>query len=158
MFPGSASGNPTMPARHITRRMQNSHSARLPFLIFDGFVKSDLLRWRPIFAESNSEKRPHCHFERQREILNNQDSSSLSFLGMTAAEASKTILNIVEFLGSNPPPGPRPGTEPKSNFCCMLEGTETIHPILSFRAAARNLLQPRFLVTFVSRNDSSGSF
>jgi len=44
--------------------MQNSHSARLPFLIFDGFVKSDLLRWRPIFAESNSEKRPHCHFER----------------------------------------------------------------------------------------------
>jgi len=30
----------------------------------DGFVKSDLLRWRTIFAESNSEKRPHCHFER----------------------------------------------------------------------------------------------
>src|SRR6056297_2145811 len=29
-----------------------------------------------------------------------QDSSSLSFLGMTAAEASKIILNIVEFLGS----------------------------------------------------------
>ncbi len=37
------------------------------------------------------------------------------------------------------PPGPRPGTELKSNFYCMLEGTETIHPILSFRAAARNL-------------------
>jgi len=34
---------------------------------------------------------------------------------MTAAEASKIILNIVEFLGSNPP-GPRPGTELKSNF------------------------------------------
>src|SRR6056297_2990662 len=68
--------------------------------MIDGFVKSDLLRWRPIFAESNSEKRPHCHFERQREIFNNQDSSSLSFLGMTAAEASKIILNIVEFLGS----------------------------------------------------------
>jgi len=31
---------------------------------YDGFVKSDLLRWRTIFAESNSEKRPHCHFER----------------------------------------------------------------------------------------------
>jgi len=30
----------------------------------DGFVKSDLLRWRTIFAENNSEKRPHCHFER----------------------------------------------------------------------------------------------
>jgi len=49
----------------------------------DGFVKSDLLRWRPIFAESNSEKRPHCHFERQREIFNKQDSSSLSLVGMT---------------------------------------------------------------------------
>jgi len=33
-------------------------------LKFDGFVKSDLRRWRTIFAESNSEKRPHCHFER----------------------------------------------------------------------------------------------
>jgi len=66
----------------------------------DGFVKSDLLRWRTIFAENNSEKPPHCHFERQREIFNKQDSSSLSFLGMTAAEASKIILNIVEFLGS----------------------------------------------------------
>jgi len=43
---------------------------------------------------------PHCHFERQREIFNNQDSSSLSLPGMTAAEASKIILNIVEFLGS----------------------------------------------------------
>jgi len=30
----------------------------------DSLVKSDLLRWRTIFAESNSEKRPHCHFER----------------------------------------------------------------------------------------------
>jgi len=30
----------------------------------DGFGKSDLLRWRPIFAENNSEKPPHCHFER----------------------------------------------------------------------------------------------
>ncbi|MBS3759052.1 MAG: hypothetical protein KGY61_10360, partial [Desulfobacterales bacterium] len=64
------------------------------------FLGSDLLRWRPIFAESNSEKRPHCHFEWQREIFNNQDSSSLSFLAMTAAKASKIILNIVEFLGS----------------------------------------------------------
>jgi len=51
--------------------------------MIDGFVKSDLLRWRPIFAESNSEKRPHCHFERQREIFNKQDSSSLSLVGMT---------------------------------------------------------------------------
>jgi len=34
------------------------------FSNFDGFVKSDLLRWRPIFAENNSEKPPHCHFER----------------------------------------------------------------------------------------------
>src|SRR6056297_1342405 len=66
----------------------------------DSLVKSDLLRWRTIFAESNSEKRPHCHFERQREILNKQDSSSLSFLGMTAAKASKIILNIVELLRS----------------------------------------------------------
>jgi len=32
--------------------------------IFDKLVKSDLLRWRTIFAENNSEKRPHCHFER----------------------------------------------------------------------------------------------
>jgi len=32
--------------------------------LLDGLVKSDLLRWRTIFAESNSEKRPHCHFER----------------------------------------------------------------------------------------------
>src|SRR6056297_457512 len=79
-----------------------------------------------------------CHFERQREIFSNQDSSSLSLLGMTTAKASKIILNIVEFLGSNPP-GPRPGTEPRSNFYCMVEGTETIHPILSFRATARNL-------------------
>jgi len=31
---------------------------------FDNLVKSDLLRWRTIFAENNSEKRPHCHFER----------------------------------------------------------------------------------------------
>jgi len=51
--------------------------------------------------KSNPKKHPHCHFERQREILNKQDSSSLSFLGMTAAEASKIILNIVEFLGSD---------------------------------------------------------
>jgi len=34
------------------------------FTNFDGFVKSDLLRWRTIFAENNSEKPPHCHFER----------------------------------------------------------------------------------------------
>jgi len=50
---------------------------------FNGFVKSDLFRWCGIFAESNSEKRPHCHFERQREIFNKQDSSSLLLLGMT---------------------------------------------------------------------------
>src|SRR6056297_3884453 len=97
----------------------------------DGFVKSGLFRWRGIFAESNSKKHPHCHFERQREILNNQDSSSLSFLGMTAAKASKIISNIVEFLRSNPP-GRLPGTEPKSNFYCMLDGTETIHPHCHF--------------------------
>jgi len=66
----------------------------------DGLVKSGLYRSRGIFAERNSKKHPHCHFERQREILNNQDPSSLSFLGMTAAKASKIILNIVEFLRS----------------------------------------------------------
>jgi len=47
------------------------------------FLGSGLFRWCAIFAESNSEKRPHCHFERQREIFNNQDSSSLSLPGMT---------------------------------------------------------------------------
>jgi len=40
--------------------MVNCHQS----LVFDGVVKSDLLRWRTIFAENNSEKRPHCHFER----------------------------------------------------------------------------------------------
>src|SRR6056297_1532308 len=96
-----------MPVPHAAIRWTDRISAGIrftipiPFIIDDGFVKSDLLRWRTIFAESNSEKRPHCHFERQREIFNNQDSSSLSFLAMTAAEASKIILNIVEFLGSS---------------------------------------------------------
>jgi len=58
-------------------------------LFVDGFVKSGLYRSRGIFAVRNSKKHPHCHFERQREILNNQDSSSLLLLGMTAAKASK---------------------------------------------------------------------
>jgi len=49
----------------------------------DGFVKSDLFRRGGIFAESNSKKHPHCHFERQREIFNKQDSSSLLLLAMT---------------------------------------------------------------------------
>src|SRR6056297_897837 len=56
------------------------------------------------------------------------------------------------------PPGPRPGTEFKSNFYCMFEGTETIHPVLSFRAAARNLEQSRFLVAFAPRHDRELSF
>src|SRR6056297_2539483 len=43
-----------------------------------------------------------CHFERQREIFNKQDSSSLLLLGMTTAKASKIILNILEFLRSQP--------------------------------------------------------
>jgi len=51
-------------------------------------------------AQFRSKKHPHCHFERQREIFSNQDSSSFSLLGMTAAKVSKIILNIVEFLGS----------------------------------------------------------
>jgi len=40
---------------------------------------------------------------------------------MTAAEASKIILNIVEFLGSTSP-GPRPGTELRSNFFYEFNG------------------------------------
>jgi len=40
------------------------------FPIIDGFVKSGLFRRGGIFAESNSKKHPHCHFERQREIFN----------------------------------------------------------------------------------------
>jgi len=35
------------------------------FQINDGFVKSGLFRRGGIFAESNSKKHPHCHFERQ---------------------------------------------------------------------------------------------
>ncbi|MBS3757545.1 MAG: hypothetical protein KGY61_02670, partial [Desulfobacterales bacterium] len=79
---------------------------------FDTLVKSGLFRRGGIFAESNSKKHPHCHFGRQREIFSNQDFSSLSLLGMTAAKASKIIVNIVEFLGSTPPgrgPGPSLG-------------------------------------------------
>jgi len=53
------------------------------------FLGSDLFRWCGIFTESNSKKHPHCHFERQRGIFSNQDSSSLLLLGMTAAKASK---------------------------------------------------------------------
>jgi len=42
----------------------------------DGFLKKGFFRSRGIFAERNSKKHPHCHFERQREILNNQDFSN----------------------------------------------------------------------------------
>jgi len=52
---------------HFVSKITNSKhqiSNKFQIPIYDGFVKSDLLRWRPIFAESNSEKRPHCHFER----------------------------------------------------------------------------------------------
>src|SRR6056297_982246 len=64
----------------------------------DSLVKNGLLRCNWLKALRRFIQ--FCHFERQREILNNQDSSSLSLLGMTTAKASKIILNIVELLRS----------------------------------------------------------
>ncbi|MBS3757221.1 MAG: hypothetical protein KGY61_01005 [Desulfobacterales bacterium] len=67
----------------FNKKKETAWQARILKTKLDGFVKSGLFRRGGIFAESNSKKHPHCHFERQREILNNQDSSSLSLLGMT---------------------------------------------------------------------------
>jgi hypothetical protein len=67
---------------------------------YDGFVKSDLFRRGGIFAEKNSEKGSYCHFERQQEILNAQDCSSLSFLEMTYWQLFKIIEYIIESFGS----------------------------------------------------------
>jgi len=39
-------------------------------------------------AQFRSKKHPHCHFERQREILNNQDASSRSFPEITELRLS----------------------------------------------------------------------
>jgi len=63
------------------------------------FTKPSTLKNIRIVISSGSE---FCHFERQREIFNKQDSSSLLLLGMTTAKASKIILNILEFLRSQP--------------------------------------------------------
>ncbi|MBS3758124.1 MAG: hypothetical protein KGY61_05630, partial [Desulfobacterales bacterium] len=54
-----------------------------------------------IFAESHDRNIRLVISSGSEKSLTNQDSSSLSFLGMTAAKASKIILNIVEFLRSD---------------------------------------------------------
>jgi len=54
----------------------------------DGFVKSDLFRRGGIFAESNSKKHPHCHFERQRVL---SFRAAASFVISSGSEKSLAI-------------------------------------------------------------------
>ena len=67
-------------------------------LKFNGFEKSGLCCGFGILTESRSEKHPHCHFERQREIFYKQDSLPLALLGMTAAEVSGIKVHIIELF------------------------------------------------------------
>jgi len=59
----------------------------------DGFVKSSLFCRGGIFAESNPKKHPHCHFERQREILN-QSRFLVAFAPRNDRELSFWNINI----------------------------------------------------------------
>jgi len=70
---------------------------------FYGFVKSGLFRWGGIFAVSNSKRRSkpvHTVISSGSEKSLQQDSSSLSFPGMTVAERSGITIYSIEFLGS----------------------------------------------------------
>jgi len=63
------------------------------FYKIDVLVKSDLFRGGGIFAESNSKKHPHCHFERQREIFN-QSRFLVAFASRNDRELSFWSINI----------------------------------------------------------------
>ncbi|MBS3759596.1 MAG: hypothetical protein KGY61_13150, partial [Desulfobacterales bacterium] len=84
-----------------------SFRAAASFVISSGsefchFERQRVLSFRAAASFVISSGSEFCHFERQREIFNKQDSSSLLLLGMTTAKASKIILNILEFLRSQP--------------------------------------------------------